>query len=261
MDRFGCFIMRQGWTAGYSLVELMISIGIGAGLMLALGSSLVQNQTAVRTIENRLELADFKVRVSTLLSNGRSCSNNFVGVNPNTTANINQLRQTDSLGVTVPRFSVGDRIGGKFTITRMTRMSPGGAAVGANTSGVLNLRIFVRNISSEGKTFGTTEQYIDVPIGFTTRDTLPVAIENCDAQAPEGLSCRTINGASNGTSVTVNCPAGYKVTGGGFRDTEGSKTTQHTVPMFPTVANPWGGWRCFNDDGGGTLSCSVICCR
>ena len=254
--------MSQGETLnmnqkGISLVELMIAVGVGSGLMLVLGSVMTMNQSAKRSLEQRLEMTDLKLRIERLLDEDADCALNFTGVNPNVTTNILNLRESDAPNPPILRFTSAapnNRINHLLEITRMQLLAAT-PPIPIDSSGHALLRVTVNRIGTE---FGSSSDKVDIPVLLYTNRT--GTIKTCSAERIE-LNCVSARSVTGGTSTSVFCPAGYKVTGGGLHDTDISKNDHFNRYILPTAANPWGGWFCDSDDPGGTLTCTVICCR
>lgn len=250
--------------SGVSLTELVIAIGVTGIVMLALSSVMVNNQKLAGSVEQFTGTSILKAQMALFLNQKRNCEQNFAGgtFDPNINQPLTQLSGRTSTGSVYVKYGITapqNEIGSGLRITSLRYVAPT-SAMNVEESATAEIEVVVERVRQTAG-LGTPSTSFRFPVLLTTGRTLPVRVQSCSAVSAEDIGCVVQTQSTGGRSTPVFCPMDYRVVGGGLRDGNISKGDHSNRPIAPSAGNPWGGWYCDTDDPGGTLECSVICCR
>lgn len=235
---------------GSNIIELIIASAILVVGVLATSQLYTTQARLAEASARRLEIVALQKESFNVLSTEINCLANFIGVNPNITAAMGNIR--DSSGA--PRVAVGDVYPRSLRVTGIRRVGP----------------VFPTPIPADGR--GRFDVVIDMVlldiVGTQMQTRVPVFVEtnaagnvqSCSSVGSSRTDCRYVQ--NSGTSVvTVTCPAEYRVVGGGNEDSDVDK--EDVYQSEPIAANPpltWGGYTCMGQDGR-FRRCWAVCCR
>lgn len=224
---------------GASLIEVIIAAFVlsvvGLGALVIFRNTLSTNQVS----EEIAEASAAQLELFAALSSERVCLTNFGGINPVVPAALNSVNDLSG-----PILQVGQIYSKRLRILpapngirREPALNPA-QRPGPNGRGRVDL---VVNFSVESNPAKT--QNFRLPVMVQTEANQVIS---CSSQGSTRDDCRYIRASSTGSRTSVNCPAGYRVVGGGISDTDFTKESFYSIPVAAQLGSGTG--------SGGTIS-------
>lgn len=228
-----------------SMMEVIILSSAGIVALTALSSYILNQQKSARDITQTIEARSKEDQIIDLLADPVACGINYNGLPANIQSSHTSIR--DSAGI--PRMSVGDTYpGGLLELQRITKRAASPPAA-PSSSGEFELQLDFRK---KGGFLGS--DFVPVKVPLIIQTDAAGNISGCSSRKQiMNVTCRVATGGSR-----ANCPANYKLTGGGLRTSSLGKGRYYSYPIAPPGGtNGTGAWVC---RASGSTSCYAICC-
>jgi hypothetical protein len=244
----------SSYQSGFSVVELVVAVGIGLTLLISLSSALITQQSDVQQLKQAVEANQLENDIRLVMGSETNCwqtLNTFGSKPPQTIGYEQQLNRIyyDNGNVAV---QVGSIISSMIEVTGITLKTVAKPAAATSGRWLLEVAIYIKPIAGNASLQPRIIP-VSVEVDRVTGDMVGCSVRVTE---PPAYNCRTVRASASGTSATVTCPAQYRVVSCGMADSQSSKNNWRRVRPIPDQR------RCFcYDANSSSISCYAVCCR
>ena len=237
-------------TKGFSLVELMVVVGLMGVVSLGV-MRLSANQSQIeKQAETAFEINILSHSIAKNLLNKNACEFTL-GLGDPIANGVSLSEIKNQISNTL--YDTTQKYGNRLVQINSIKMEDVVISGAAPKQADLNLVIEFKKLSRAIKGNKIKTKKIPLQAELDVGNNL---VSCLGASGSGSLDCTSVNASTGGKTISVQCPLGYTLTGGGLRDTDISKKKVHFRPNMSTNT-----YECHSGDGGGTLTCYAICCR